>query len=518
VTVHLRIPASMYEGLIAHLFPGDLDEHGAVILAGVAVREDRLTLLARELHLASEGDFVPGTFGYRQLSPLFVAETAGRADAQMLVYLSCHNHPGATTSVRFSSDDLRAHAHLFPHLLDLTQQAYVGGLVFGTDAVAGEIWFEGGTKHDLADTTIVGRRLVKLAPHRAGVTNELVDERFERQARLFGSEGQKVLREMHVGVIGAGGGGSLIIEQLAHLGVGRITAVDFDRVEATNLSRIVGATARDAEAATLKVEVARRVANQVDDSIAYRGIIGDLSESAVVDAVVECDFLFLATDTVRARLVFNAIAHQYLVPGIQIGSKVELSERGAIEEIYVAVRPVLADSGCLECAGLIDPFALQREQRTEEEAEAQNYIGAPGQDEVVDPSVISLNGIGASHAVTVMLLAATGLAADKALAHRIFFPRDGSTFTVEVEKRATCLVCSASERSVLGRGDARQLPVRPTVDLVELPPSGGTPGHPMSWIGSLLARLWPHPRVIEESRESAHRVASSRKGEPRKVA
>jgi ThiF family len=280
---------------------------------------------------------------------------------------------------------------------------------------------------------------------------------------------------MHVGVIGAGGGGSLVIEQLAHLGVGRITAVDFDRVETTNLSRIVGATAVDAQGGVLKVEVARRVVTQVDSSIDYRGLVGDLTESAVVDALLACDFLFLATDTVRARLVFNSIAHQYLIPGIQIGSKVELGEDGSIEEVYVAVRPVFPDCGCLDCAGLIDPFALQREQLTEEEAEAQNYVGAPGQEEVVDPSVISLNAISASHAVTDMFLVATGLTATEALAHRIFFPRDGSMFTVDVHKRVSCLFCSSAEQSVFGRGDARQLPVRPTSAVSELQPSKKSP-------------------------------------------
>src|SRR4051794_41414865 len=131
-----------------------MDEHGAVLLAGVAARDGHATLLARELHLASEDDFVPGTFGYRQLSPLFVAETAGRAEAQTLVYLSCHSHPGATTNVTFSSDDLRGHERVFPHLLDITQRLYVGGLVFGTDAVAGEIWSEDGQKRDLDETTV----------------------------------------------------------------------------------------------------------------------------------------------------------------------------------------------------------------------------------------------------------------------------------------------------------------------------------------------------------------------------
>ena len=37
---------------------------------------------------------------------------------------------------------------------------------------------------------------------------------------------------------------------------------------------------------------------------------------------MDCDYLFLAADTMRARLLFNAIVHQYLVPGVQVGAKV----------------------------------------------------------------------------------------------------------------------------------------------------------------------------------------------------
>lgn len=35
-----------------------------------------------------------------------------------------------------------------------------------------------------------------------------------------------------------------------------------------------------------------------------------------------CDYLFLAADSMRARLVFNALVHQYLIPGVQLGSKI----------------------------------------------------------------------------------------------------------------------------------------------------------------------------------------------------
>lgn len=455
-----RIPAEIYERLLAHLFPGDHDEHGAVILAGYRQTDDELTLLARELHLAAETDFPPGKHGYRQISPLFVAQTGGRASDEQLVYLSCHNHPGSSDRVGFSRDDLGAHERLFPHLLDLTEAPVVGGLVFGKDSVAGDLWRRDGERLSLAETRLIGPHLRRLYPAPPQRGFEL-PERFDRQARLFGAAGQARLAELHVGVIGAGGGGSLLVEQLARLGVRRLTVVDFDRVEETNLSRIVGATPVDARDGTRKVEVLRRLVADVDQAIEFRGIEGDIADAPVAEALLDCDFLFLATDTARARLVFNAVTHQFLIPGIQIGAKVETTSDGVVEEIYVAVRPVFPPHGCLDCAGLIDPFQLHQEQLTSEERDAQNYIGAPGVAEIVDPSVISLNGIGASHAVTTMLLTSVGLARHESTEHRLFFPADGNSFAVPVAQRDSCLFCSSSQASVLARGETRALPVRP---------------------------------------------------------
>jgi hypothetical protein len=57
----LRMSQSLYEDLHRHLFPGDGDEHGAVIEAGLAVLNRRRVLLARRLWKAQDGvDWVPG--------------------------------------------------------------------------------------------------------------------------------------------------------------------------------------------------------------------------------------------------------------------------------------------------------------------------------------------------------------------------------------------------------------------------------------------------------------------------
>ena len=64
----LRIDEPLFRQLHAHLFPGDGDEHGAVIAAGIAESNSGTHFLAREVFLAKDGvDYVPGTRGYRSL-------------------------------------------------------------------------------------------------------------------------------------------------------------------------------------------------------------------------------------------------------------------------------------------------------------------------------------------------------------------------------------------------------------------------------------------------------------------
>ena len=454
--VELRIADDDFHRLQTHLHRSDRDEHGAVILAGGSEGPERDVLLTREVHLLSDSDFPPGRNGYRQFSAESVAALAGRAGDLGLGYISVHSHPLSTHRTALSRDDLAAHRRLFPHLLDLTAGKPVGGIATGTGSAAGEIWRPSKQPAPLSALRVIGPRLKKLVTGYVDVGEPL--PRFDRQARLFGADGQQILRAMRVAVIGAGGGGSILVEQLAHLGVGAIDIFDFDVVQEHNLSRIVGARDPDAKMLRKKVDVAKRHVQEIDPSVKVRAIDGDIADLDVARHLLESDFMFLATDTNTSRLVFNAIAHRYLIPGIQIGAKVEVDETSEVGEVYVAVRPVVPDSGCLYCQeGLIDPMRLQQEARTPEEARAQDYVG---DGEVVDPSVITLNGIAASHAANTMLFQAVGLTRGE-LAQQLFFLRDGTVLNVEARKNPECPFCSRRTESSFAKGDpATDLPVR----------------------------------------------------------
>jgi hypothetical protein len=77
-------------------------------------------------------------------------------------------------------------------------------------------------------------------------------------------------------------------------------------------------------------------------------IFGDFLQADIAAKFVDCDYLFLAADTMRARLLFNAVVHQYLIPGVQVGAKVRVDPKsGEVLDAYSVVRPVTSDSGCL---------------------------------------------------------------------------------------------------------------------------------------------------------------------------
>jgi hypothetical protein len=394
----LRFVRHDFDRLMAHLFPDDTDEHGAVLLAGVSQLHTNPTFCVREIHLAEEGvDYVEGKVGYRALSPTFIHRLITRARDQQLAYLAVHNH-GTDLEVRFSSIDYGSHERGYPALLQIARGMPVGALVFGRRSIQADIWLPGGTRLELHEAIIVGNSIQSLTPsrRRSDLNNS---EQHDRQIRMFGKAGQARLAECRVGIIGLGGIGSLINEYLARLGVGNFLLIDDDCVEESNLSRIVGASAVDAEDRVQKVEVARRLILQTDPNANIDIIVADVAKGSIAQALRSCDYLFLAADSMRARLVFNAVVHQYLIPGVQLGSKIRSTAAGDLIEVMSANRPVRPGRGCLWCNQLIDPNQLAIEAKTDAERKAQAY----GVEEP-NPSVISLNAISAAHAVNDFLL------------------------------------------------------------------------------------------------------------------
>lgn len=472
----LILPGNLADQLFAHLFPGDGDEHGAVITAGIARSSRGVRLLARDLFLARDGvDYVPGQRGYRMLQAPFVTDKVLYCRDEELCYLAVHNH-GGTDRVQFSDDDLASHERGYRALLDVSRGMPVGGLVFSRYAAAGDIWLTKTERINVSETRILGssvRRLYPSPPPRPRGR----DETYDRQARLFGDAGQDLLAGAKVGIVGAGGVGSLLVEYLARLGVGSLVVGDPERLDLTNVPRVVGSTRRDARVwltdrtrpewmrrigqriSARKVDLTRRVARAANPSVRFEGIFGNVVDDTIARRFADCDYLFLAADSQQARLVFNALVHQFLIPGVQVGSKVPVdSASGAVGEIFSVIRPISPSNGCLWCNGLISADGLQREAASPPERVAQQYVQEA---EVRAPSVITLNATVASHAANDFLFAMTGLVREGSSEEYMRLrPRNREVWFDRPRRDSTCGECGSASYSRLARGDSRRLPTR----------------------------------------------------------
>ena len=472
-----RISQAMFDELTAHLFPGDHDEHGAVIAAGICKSARGIRFLGKKLFIARDGiEYVPGKFGYRALSADFVAHTSNFCAQNRLCYFAIHCH-GGTDAVSFSEVDTASHKRSYPALVDITEGGPVGALVFARDAVAGEIWTPSKV-YPLDYLTVVGlnhRRLYQ-APQRSST---IPDNIYHRQSLLFGARGQDTLKGSKICIIGMGGVGSLVNEWAARIGVGEIVAIDYDKLEPSNNSRVVGGTRWDAPECLLnsslaalralgkrlsryKVHVGRRVAKIANPKIKYDAVVGSVVDQDVALKLKDADFVFLCADSMQSRLVFNALVHQYLIPGVQIGAKVSVEDvSGDILDIFCVSRPVLpqANGGCLWCNQLISPVKLEEEAVSDAQRKRQAYV-----DDIAihAPSVITLNALGAAQAMNEFLFSLVGLhdTDGQQPSYRMASPRARQWSKVKCDSRASCLHCGDGKSSVLGRGDRARLPCR----------------------------------------------------------
>ena len=475
-SVHLS--PRMADDLLRHLFPGDRDEHAAVLGVSVVRTGRGVRLLGRRLHLARDGvDYVPATRGYRMLTPTFVRDRILDCERNQLGYLAVHCHRG-TDRVAFSTDDMNSHERGYPALLDILDGAPVGALVFARNAVAGDIWLPGGQRIMLDHARLLGSsiRQLRAAPPEA----VLGDHTFDRQSRMFGDRGQAALASQKVSVIGVGGAGSLVVEYLARLGVGHLVLIDPDRIDVTNLPRVVGARTRDTRPwlthtrwptrlralgerlATPKVMIARRVARQANPAIRVDVLHDDVTNDAAAEYLLDCDYLFLTADSAQARLVVNAIVRQYLIPGVQIGAKIQLDDRGDVTDVFSVIRPLHPGESCLWCNQLISPARLQDEALTPEQRRRQRYVANAA---VHAPSVITLNAVAAAHAVDDYLLATVGLIESDAERrwtryHPAAEQASDRAIPEQPRRDDACQECGHAGR--LGTGRGRRLPTRAT--------------------------------------------------------
>jgi hypothetical protein len=237
---------------------------------------------------------------------------------------------------------------------------------------------------------------------------------------FLGADSDNVLKSLTIGLVGLGGGGSHVAQQLAHLGVGKFVMVDPDVIEDSNLNRLVGGTAADVRKGRAKVEIARRLVLGVRPRANVIRKHCDWREA--LDELKGCDMIVGGLDSVRAKAELDAFCRRFLIPYVDMG--MDVHELG--DHFLIAGQVVLSTPRrpCLRCFGIVTDEALERE--------GARYGAAGGKPQVVWPN-------GALASIAVGLVAQTFTPWHSKPVETAFLEYDGNRNTVSISPRLTAL-------------------------------------------------------------------------------
>ncbi|MBJ7958083.1 molybdopterin-synthase adenylyltransferase MoeB [Bacillus mycoides] len=143
-------------------------------------------------------------------------------------------------------------------------------------------------------------------------------ERYSRQ-QLFkpiGSRGQEKIRNKHVLIVGAGALGSASAESFVRAGIGKLTIIDRDYVEWSNLQRQQLYSEQDAREKMPKAIAAKNRLERINSEVHIDAFVMDASAENMEDLLKNVDVIIDATDNFDIRFVINDLSQKHNIPWV----------------------------------------------------------------------------------------------------------------------------------------------------------------------------------------------------------
>jgi hypothetical protein len=454
----LRMTEAQRMALQSHLFPGDGNEAVALLLCGRRNGTDRhIFTVRRILTIPYEVcDRRPDRITWpTDFVDTLLQDAYGKGQAIVKV----HSHPFDYR--QFSSTDDESDRTLFSSVVsllgdDLPHASVImlpDGEMFGR--VLGE---DGKVLAPLACIMAVGDEIRIWAPNRPVAADGFT----LRHAQAFGSGTTEILRGLSVAIIGCSGTGSIVVEQLARLGVGRIVLVDPDAVEEKNLNRILNTGKEDSYLSRPKVYAIASAIARMGLGQEVTPLHANLITPDAVKRVAECDIVFGCMDGAEGRHMLNRLATFYTMPYIDVGVRLDADGHGGVDQVAGAVHYLQPGGSSLLSRGVysMDRVNAEEIRRTNpglyRRRIKEGYLRGVEEDR---PAVISVNMFFAALAVNEFL---ARLHPYRNRPNGAYAELAGSLSEMQFYPEAEAAPCQILERHV-GRGDIVPLLERPVL-------------------------------------------------------
>lgn len=401
MTTTLVIAAPIAEA-ISEMSRQPLEVAGVLLARRVKVGND-IRLLARSIHpVPAEACIEQSEFHLLIRSDGYVA-ALGAAEADEAIPIWFHTHPSDGGVPLPSRHDRKVDREIADLFQLRSGSGFYGTLIAsprGTDFVfSGELTPENGSTSQIDRVWVVGERW-QLIPSFV-VSAMPVSDAFDRNVRAFGPAIQEVLSDLRVAIVGAGGTGSAVAEQLVRLGVRHLLLIDNDTLSASNVTRVYGST--PTKIGQPKVEVLLAHLQAIAPDLKCAVVKGMITTRSVALTLRSCDVVFGCTDDNAGRLVLSRLSTYLLTPVIDVGVLLSSDEAGVMSGIDGRITTLIPGAACLVCRNRVDMARASAEMKTPEERKRladEGYAPALGQ---VEPAVVAFTTAVAAAAVNELL-------------------------------------------------------------------------------------------------------------------
>lgn len=438
-----------YEALKAHL-AASADEQAAFMICRIAQTDNEIRLLVRECLPVTGEDVIEQSPVHMKIAPRAYTRAMKRANDEKSCLLFVHSHPNGYPD-HSGQDDIEE-AKLFKTAYTRIRTPGVHGSLVLTSRgfSSARVWLPDGTFADIERIRIIGRRArFWFSKHGAAEAPPF----FDRQVRAFGPDIQRLLSRLRIGIVGVGGTGSCVLEQLIRLGVGTLVISDGEHFESSNVNRVYGSRVIDDTVA--KIKIAQRLAADIGLGTKVELIDKPISYQSALKKFRDCDIVFGCTDDELGRSLLNSFAIYYHVPVFDMGVKID-SKEGVIRSIQGRVTTLMNGAACLHCRGRISAERIAAQAKWEADPEGAQALQDEGYlPELGDPApaVVAFTTAIAASAVTEFLHRLTGFMGHDRESTEVLHLIDQTA--VRTNKLAPQHDCFCANSYNWGRGDVR---------------------------------------------------------------
>jgi proteasome lid subunit RPN8/RPN11 len=442
-----------YTQLVSHLFgKSEGKECAAYLLCGISQTTSKTRLLVRQVIPIPNSQLIAQSgVGFTIPSSSFLP-VLKLADQQSACFALVHSHPGGIPD--HSQQDDREERKLFATAYNRIaglDKVHASIVLSSPTMPRGRVWLDGGMTAPIELVRVTGRRFRFFFRDQ----QSRVDASFyDRQVRAFGPDLLPVLRSLTVGVVGAGGTGSSVVEQLIRLGIGRLVIADGDSLDRSNISRVYGSAVDDVNVP--KSDLMSKLAQRIGLGTVAQSISKPITYESVLKRFRDCDVIFGCTDDEWGRSLLCQFAIRYSVPVFDLGAKID-SKDGIVRAIVGRVTILMPGTRCLFCRGHISVEGVSADiAQVLSPGEAANlrregYIRElPG----VEPSVIAFTTATAAFAIAEFLDRIAGYRADARASGEISIRFD--ELTIRKPGPTSLSPCFCTDASLIGRGDQQR--------------------------------------------------------------